>query len=364
MKLLWVFSTFAIGGPQRRAALIVDKLGDGHDHLIAALDNRWEAESFLSAGARWKKLPLDFRKSSLVSPANLALIRKTLRESAPDLLLTSNWGSIEWAIANRGRGRVPHIHFEDGFGSDESPSRQNPKRAFVRRLALADRPVVVPSATLREVATKRWGLPERNVHFIPNGIDVARYDRPHRRGSVIAVGSIGALRGEKNYARLTRAVAQAARASGPVQLLIYGEGDQRGAIEREAAAQAFVGLSLPGATTAPEEALAGLDIFALSSDTEQMPLSLMEAMAAGLPVAATDVGDIARMVSAKNRPYVTPLGDDAALARTIATLASSPELRRDLGTANREKARAEFGVDKMVAAHFDLYRRTARTRDA
>jgi glycosyltransferase involved in cell wall biosynthesis len=211
---------------------------------------------------------------------------------------------------------------------------------------------------LRDVALARWRLPAAGVHLIPNGVDVARYAGARRReGPGVVVGSLGALRAEKNYARLVRAVA----AAGPdLRLVLYGEGDQRQAIARAAEEAGFKGLSLAGATAAPEEALKGFDIFALSSDTEQMPLSLMEAMAAGLPVAATDVGDIAAMVSPKNRGFITPAGDEAALSAAIRRLAGDPGLRAVVGEANRAKARAVFGLDRMTAAHLSLYRDVAR----
>ncbi|MEQ1931446.1 MAG: glycosyltransferase family 4 protein [Parvularculaceae bacterium] len=363
MKLLWVFSTFAIGGAQRRAALIMEGLGPEQEHVVIALDDRWTAEQFVPPSVRWRKHPIAFRKTSLVSLSNIRLIRKTLAQAAPDLLLTSNWGSIEWAIANRGRGRTPHIHFEDGFGADESPVRQNPRRALARRLCLRGRPLVVPSETLREVAVERWKLPASDVCLIPNGIDVERYAAPARRSAGITVGSIGGLRREKNYPRLVRAVAEAAQHSGaPLRLALYGEGDQRAAIEAESAACSFEGLALPGATVAPEKALAEFDIFALSSDTEQMPISLMEAMASGLAVVATDVGDIAGMVSAENGPFIAPLGDDRALAEAIAALARDPDLRRRLGEANRAKARERFSLDKMVAAQRTLFEKTVARR--
>ncbi len=80
-------------------------------------------------------------------------------------------------------------------------------------------------------------------------------------------------------------------------------------------------------------------------------------MASGLPVAATDVGDVRRMVARENARFIAPLGDDAALAAAIAALARDPVLRRDLGAANAAKAAAEFSIERMVAAHEALYRR-------
>jgi glycosyltransferase involved in cell wall biosynthesis len=98
----------------------------------------------------------------------------------------------------------------------------------------------------------------------------------------------------------------------------------------------------------------GFDVFALSSDTEQMPLSVLEAMAASLPVAATDVGDVAGMLADDNRPFVTAL-DPAALAAALKTLLERPDLRRALGAANRARAERDYDEAAMLRGYADLF---------
>jgi glycosyltransferase involved in cell wall biosynthesis len=105
---------------------------------------------------------------------------------------------------------------------------------------------------------------------------------------------------------------------------------------------------------ATETAYRGFAVFALSSDTEQMPLSVLEAMAAGLPVAATDVGDVAAMLAEANRPFVVAL-DDAALARAMAALLDRPDLARAVGAANRARAAAEYDEATMVRGYEALF---------
>ena len=134
----------------------------------------------------------------------------------PDLLVTSNWGSIEWALARIGTG-VPHLHMEDGFGPEER-ARQLPRRVLARRLLLRRSTVVVPSRLLWRVANEIWRLPRSNVRLLANGIDVDRFAtaRPHRGAQPVVIGTVAALRPEKNLARLIRAVAlRAARGAGP-----------------------------------------------------------------------------------------------------------------------------------------------------
>ncbi len=104
-----------------------------------------------------------------------------LRDIGPDLLVTSNWGSIEWALARIGTG-VPHLHLEDGFGPEER-AHQLPRRVMARRLLLRQATVVLPSCLLWRVATETWRLPRSNIRLLPNGIDVARFAAARPRAS-------------------------------------------------------------------------------------------------------------------------------------------------------------------------------------
>jgi glycosyltransferase involved in cell wall biosynthesis len=94
-----------------------------------------------------------------------------------------------------------------------------------------------------------------------------------------------------------------------------------------------------------------IDIFALSSDTEQMPNSLLQAMAAGRPVAAVDVGDVRHIVAPENRPMVVPRDDEGALATALATLMSDPQRREVLGRLNQQRVEVHYSFDRMVAAY-------------
>jgi glycosyltransferase involved in cell wall biosynthesis len=254
------------------------------------------------------------------------------------------------------------VHHEDGFNEDEAV-RLNPRRNWYRRFALdrADA-LVVPSHGLEAIALHAWHQPRAKVHRIPNGIDTrafARKPKPDALPGLIKhkgerwVGTLAGLRAVKNLPRLVRAFAGLPE---EWQLVILGEGPERAAIEREARAQGIEHrVHLPGFIAQPETAVGLFDVFALSSDSEQFPVSVIQALAAGLPVAAPAVGDIADMVAAENAPFVVAQGDEQALARALQELAEQPRLRATIGAANRARASADFDERAMIARYAALY---------
>ncbi len=168
------------------------------------------------------------------------------------------------------------------------------------------------------------------------------------------VGTVAGLRPVKNLARLVRIFA--AGAPGDARLVIIGEGPDRPVVEAEAKRLGVADrVILPGFMRDPIRCMARFDIFALSSDSEQFPISLVEAMACGLPGVMTDVGDIAAMATADNRPFILRRDDEAGLAAALAQLAADPGLRRAIGAANRTLAMQHYDEKAMIERYRYLY---------
>ena len=347
-----------MGGPQRRMATLTEALGPDYEHLVLAMDGRYDAEAVLAPDLAYRRVETDVKKGGIVSLANLRNFRGILHAEAPDLLLTSNWGCIEWLLANRGRQAVPHIHFEDGFGPDERPDAQNPKRVWMRRLAFRKRGLdfIAPSQVLARVFSDTWWVKPGRVSLIPNGVDLERFSAIERPDRPVTIGTVAALRREKRINRLIDCFASISDTS--ARLLIVGDGPERAALEAQAKPLGER-VTFAGAQDNVAPFLGDMDVYALSSDTEQMPISLVEGMASGLPVAATDVGDVAAMVGEANRPHITRCGDDAALTAALDSLAADKTLRGQLGGANRLKAIAEYGLDAMTTRYDSLFRAQA-----
>ena len=363
-RILHLHSSFDAGGKEVRCARLINALGRAADHAIVSGDpERRSAARFLTPAARvdWPDFPSLAGRPSL---GRLKRLAEAMR--GYDLLCTYNWGAMDAVMAHTLFADVcqlaPLVHHEDGFNEDEA-QRLKRRRNFYRRIALGrSAALVVPSRTLERVALEVWQQPRTRVRLIPNGIDTAAYGatpprdalpRLIKRRGECWVGTLAGLRPVKNLPALVEAFAGL-----PEQwhLVIAGEGPEREAILTAAESRGIDDrVHLPGLVDKPWK-LAGLfDIFALSSHSEQAPISVIEAMAAGRPVAAPRVGDIGTMVSSENAALLADPGDAEWLAASIARLAGDAELRHRIGNANRERARAEYDDARMVERYRALY---------
>jgi L-malate glycosyltransferase len=364
-RILHLHSVFNLGGQQARAVKLMNHFGDMAQHtILSSVAEELEARDAIDEGIKVEfpgnSAPSLEGKPGMGRYRKLAAYMKQF-----DLILSYNWGSMDGVMAHtllgRRAGLPPLIHHEDGFGEDEA-DKLNWKRNWFRTLALQrTHSLVVPSKTLEKIAVSAWHQPFEKVARFPNGIEVNRYSKTCQRGAFpgfvkrdgeVVVGTVAGLRTVKNIPRLVRAVA----AAGPnVRLAVAGEGPERAAIQAEAVRMGIADrLMMPGFLRDPHRYIGLFDIFALSSDSEQYPISMIEAMAAGCAVVATNVGDVLDIASDANRAYIVARDDDA-LASVIRKLAENESLREELGTQNRDKAYLEFDEGRMFARYRQLY---------
>ncbi|MEA3052379.1 MAG: L-malate glycosyltransferase [Sphingomonadales bacterium] len=361
VRILHAHSTFGRGGKEARAVRLMNAFGVAAEHsILSASPGELSAREALAPEVK-ADFP-DDAPSLTGLPGLPRLFRLSRYMRRFDLVLTYNWGAFDAVMARHLFGGPSLVHHEDGFNEDEAGELKT-RRNLYRRLALgAAFRLVVPSARLEAIARKAWAQPAARVARIANGIDVPLYALPpgqeipglEKRPGEVVIGTIAGLRAVKNLPRLVRAFA--AMTSKDARLVIVGAGPESERIAAEARARG-VGdrLLMPGFLAEPSRWIGRFDIFALSSDSEQFPISLVEAMAAGLPAVATAVGDVAQMVSDDNRPLIVEAEDEAAFAAALDSLAQRPDLRRAIGRANRERAAADYDEAGMIARYARLY---------
>ena len=366
VRILHLHSSFNPGGQETRTVRLMNHFGDQAEHtVLSAVPDAFGAADLID-----KRVKVAFPKDAAPSLAGMPGMGRYRKLAAYmkkfHLVLGYNWGSMDGVMARtllgQAMGLPPLIHHEDGFNHDEI-DRLKKRRNWFRTIALQRaHTLVVPSKTLEKIARTAWHQPAEKISRFPNGIDTAHFNRKAQRGAFpgfvkrdgeVVVGTIAGLRTVKNLPRLVRAVA----AAGPnVRLAIAGEGPERGAIFAEAERLGIADrVVMPGFLRDPARYIGLFDIFALSSDSEQYPISLVEAMASGIPAVSTDVGDVRNIVAKENQPFIIGRDDENGLAKAIATLAANPKLRNEISDANRAVAFSQYDEETMFARYRQLY---------
>jgi len=358
LRLVHVFATYDAGGPQVRTLEVMRALGPAFAHAVIAADGRTGAVA---------RTPVGVSVAAMRRPApawrQLAELTAALRRLGPDLVLTYNWGALFGAVAARWLG-VPFVHHEEVVPPEERVASLR-RRDWCRRAVLAHAvAVVAPSAAMAARAEARWRVPSGRLVRIDNGVDLAgravRDPRAAAAAGPLVIGSVAHARVEKNWPRLLRVFARLR--TQPVHLLLLGDGPERAAAEQLAHGLGVAArTTFTGAVLEPRPHYAAMDVFTLASDDEQMPLALLEAMAHGLPIVATDVGDVAAVLPPEQRRFVVPAtaAAEAGMAAAIDELLACAPLRARLGAQNRDWVERRHDLRGVAARYGALYRRGA-----
>lgn len=357
-----LLSSLEMGGQEQVALdLAREQVRRGHEVLAISLappPHGPLAAELTRAGVRVTSVP----KGPGFDARVIARLARALARARVDVVHTHNPQPLAYgALAARLAG-VGLVHTKHGANPDRG------RRLWLRRLGgwLAHAYVAVSAAT-GEIARANRECPPARLHVVPNGIDLAAFAfDPAARLAVRAelgipadawvYGTVGRVRPEKDHPGLVRAAApllgQGAR------LLIVGDGAAMDAL-REAARPLAPWIVLTGARRDVARLLSALDAFVLSSRTEGLPLGLVEAMAVGLPIVATDVGGVSDVLERGRAGVLVAPGDARALTEAMARLRAEPARTAQLAEGARRRAQ-DFDRAGMVDAYLALYRQAAR----
>jgi glycosyltransferase involved in cell wall biosynthesis len=358
-----VLHSLCVGGAEVLAARLARRLSGSFRFVFVCLDEL----GTLGEGLRTEGFGVTVlgRRPGLSGGAVLRLAR-LLRQERVALVHAHQYTPFFYAAAARWLGRrVPVLFTEHGRHSPDFPRR---KRILANRLLLGRRDRVVGvGEAVRQALVANEGIPAGRVEMVHNGIDTETYARPHadraRLRSELGLGAddlvliqVARLDYLKDHGTAVRTLKQVVAARADARLLLVGDGPERPRIEEEVRRLALGDhVRLLGQRGDVPRLLGAADVFLLTS-VSGIPLTVIEAMSAGLPVVATRVGGVAEVVVEGRTGSLAPAGDDAGLAHHVLRLAALPGLRRQMGEEGRRRARDCFSEGRMLAGYHRLYR--------
>jgi glycosyltransferase involved in cell wall biosynthesis len=359
-----VLHSLSVGGAEVLAARLARQLGSAFRFLFVCLDDlgtlgeELQDEAFSvvvlhrQAGLDWRAT---FRLAQLFRRQRVALVH------------AHQYTPFFYALTARCLGRrVPILFTEHGRHLPDYPRR---KRIVANRLLLGRRDRVVGvGQAVRQALIANEGIPAQRVAVIYNGIAAGAFAGGSAdRGSLRAELDLGAddlvliqvarLDYLKDQATAVRTLQHVVAARPEARLILVGDGPERAKIEAEVRARELTRyVRFLGQRGDVARLLGAADVFLLTSISEGIPLTVIEAMCAGLPVVSTAVGGVGEIVIEGQTGWLAPAGDDRRLAEHVLRLAAAPDLRRRMGEEGRDRARAVFSEGQMHAAYVRLYR--------
>lgn len=363
-RVLHVIYSLYRGGAERLIESQAAASGGGYAYSVCALAGGGDlADSLRSMGVPvtllCKRRPGD--------PGALGALASLVRRERPDLLHLHNAPGVLWgaAAAAAAGSRAPAV------ATMHNPWREGLPAAYrlffpmgFRRAAR----VVCVSEDVRRSFARRFPRRADRLVTIPNGVDLDLFASPPPReecrrrfrlpADVPVVGTVGRLVPVKNHLGLVEAFAALHEAHPAVHLAILGDGEMRQAIEnRVADLSLHTHVSILPPTPDVAAFLGALDLFVLSSQSEGMPMTLLEALAAGRPIVATAVGGIPETIEDGRTGLLVPPADTGALAGALAGLLEDAGRAERLGLAGRTAAEERFGARLMTERIETLYDR-------
>jgi glycosyltransferase involved in cell wall biosynthesis len=315
-------------------------------------------------------------KPAGIIPETVNRAAEYLSQTAPDVIHAHQVGALWYvgqAARRAGTSVVIHTEHIDNVAKATGWWKKIKCRALWRRAARFADFFCCVSADIAVSAARWWTVPRRKIKIVLNGVDTdysldsasaaSLRDQMGIGADVKVIGSVGRLNEVKCHDLLVRAFAQVQRTFSNAHLLIVGDGPEMSRLKLLAEHLGIQSaVTFAGYQPNPERFLGIMDVFALSSRLEGLPLVLLEAWAAQLPIVSTAVGGIPDLITHSVDGVLIPEGNEAALVEELAALLRDPIKAKALGQNGREVVRARFSVDRMANDYQKLYEELLLTR--
>jgi glycosyltransferase involved in cell wall biosynthesis len=357
-----VISSFEPGGTEHQMIELMRRLDQ----------SQWEIHVVSLRGGPWRHRVAD------VAP----IVTWPVHSLRSPRMFQHMWAFVKWCHAHR----IALVHTLDQpanlFGlagaalagvpvrianrRDVNPGRRTIELG-VQRMAYTGAHRVVANCRAAADRLRLERLPERKIAIVSNGVDPSRFAERHERATLSRVVAVANLRPEKGHDVLIDAAALVLRRFPETRFDIVGGGPMRDVLAVRARTQGVAhAVRLLGHQDDVPKAFDDADVFVHPSRSEAFPNAVLEAMAAGLPIVASDVGGIPELIENERNGLLSPVGNPDALAERMCRLIADPPLAARLASAARHDARTRFSFERMVTAFEALYlselRRCGRLR--
>ncbi len=357
MRVVQVTESLEIGGAERVVVVLANALARRHEVSIVCTKRTGALAQGLDPRVRVDCLG----QGEGNDPRLIGRLYRYFRARRAEVVHTHDWGVfLDTMIAAklaRVRTRVHTVHgaymaYPPGTWS----ARKKALRHWLERRVAPRGTIACVSDALRAHVTEEVGIAGDAMVTIPNGIAVGAPPPRAPDSAAVRFITVGRLAPVKNVALLLDAFVQLVAAHPDVSLCIVGDGPERAALEQQAARLGITArVEFAGFRSDTDALLAAADAFVLASISEGIPMAVLEAMRAGLPVVATRVGGIPATVADGSTGILVESRDVAGLARALARIVTERRAAQAMGRAGFERVAALFSMDAMVSGYERLY---------
>ena len=370
IRVAFIVHTFDMGGVERSVARLSNHLGRESFHPMVICLNR------SGTAAQWIERSdveiVEIHKQPRNDVDAIRRLSRILREKRIDVVHSHNWGTlVETSLARKWANVPVHVHSERGtvLGALDLQAPRRWLRSTAMRWALDRADTVVSNAQATAAKVQRLcGYPANCIQVIPNGVERPRvvdqnYAREKLRSELrideaaTVIGSVGRLVPVKNFGMAIDAIGELCRQGSNVHLLLVGDGPLHDSLSARAMHLGIADrIHLVGRREDVGRWMAAMDVYVNCSKSEGMSQSVVEAMAVGLPIIATDVGDNGILVGGDDPcGQIVPSADVSALGRAITVLIADPAAARRYRLTAEDRHRQRYVPDKMIREYEDLY---------
>lgn len=364
IKILHILHSFNMGGLENGVVNLLNNSDhDMFEHEICCVTKSGNAalrlknripiyEMYKHEGNDWRLIPK---------------LAKLMKNRKPDIVHTRNWGTVDGIVAAKLAGIRAVVHGEHGWNMDD-PRGQNIKRRMLRKLlsGTVDHFLAV-SENIKNWMIDSVGIKSRKISKILNGVDTNKFCADNKgvdrnklgfANNAVIIGTVGRLDPIKDQQLLLNAFAKLNHEQENLCLIFIGDGPERKRLESiKRTFPCRDHIFFLGERHDIHEVLPMFDIFVLPSKNEGISNTILEAMATGLPVIATDVGGNPELVQhAHTGLLIPPIDCDALVDAMNFYIEQAPHMRKIHGQNARDRAVRDFSLDSMVKQYETLYK--------